>query len=83
MSDAVSTQLANLVEKMVKTKLSEENAKDKLVNYNRPQNCENLVSTRVNPQILGKMRCSSKSRDLRMQKIETSMLKSMHPKSLV
>ena len=29
-SDAVSPQLANLVDKMVKTKLSEENAKDKL-----------------------------------------------------
>ena len=78
-SDAVSTQLANLVDKMVKTKLSEENAKDKLAKYNRPQNCENLVSTRVNPQIWAKMRSSSKSRDLRMQKIETSMLKSVHP----
>ena len=50
-SDAVSTQLANLVDKMVKNKLSEENAKEKLTKYNRPQNCENLVSTRVNPQI--------------------------------
>ena len=29
-SDAVRTQLANLVDKMVKTKLLEENAKDKL-----------------------------------------------------
>lgn len=61
------------------TKLSEENAKDKLANYNRPKNCGNLVSTRVNPQIWAKMRSSSKSRDLRMQKIETSMLKSLHP----
>ena len=80
-SDAVSTQLANLVDKMAKNKLSEANAKDKLAKYNRPQNCENLVSTRVNPQIWVKMRSSSKSRDLRlgMQKIETSMLKSMHP----
>ena len=78
-SDAVSTQLTNLVDKMVKTKLTEENAKDKLAKYNRPQNCENLVSTRVNPQIWAKMRSSSKSRDLRMQKIETSMLKSVHP----
>ena len=78
-SDAVSTQLANLVDKMVKTKLSEENAKDRLAKYNRPQNCENLVSTRVNPQIWAKMRASSKSRDLRMPKFETSMLKSMHP----
>ena len=60
---------------MVKTKLSKENAKDKLAKYNRPQNCENLVSTRVNPQIWAKMRSSSKSRDFRMQKIESSMLK--------
>ena len=78
-SDAVSSQLANLVDKMVKTMLSEDNAKEKLGKYNRPQNCENLVSTRVNPEIWAKMRSSSKSRDLKMQKIETSMLKSMHP----
>lgn len=64
MSDAVSTQLANLVDKMVKTKLSEENEKEKLVKYDRPQNCENLVSTRVNLQIWAKMRSSSRSRDL-------------------
>ena len=70
-SDAVSTQLANLVDKMGKTKLSEEDAKDKLAKYNRPQ--------KGNPQIWAKMRSSSKSRDLRMQNIETSMLKSMHP----
>ena len=78
MSDVVSTQFANLDDKMVKTKFSEENAKHKLVKYNRPQNCENVVSTRVNPQIWAKMRSSSKSRDLRMEKIDTSMLKSMH-----
>ena len=64
---------------MVKTKLSEENAKDKLAKYIRPRNCENLVNTRVNPQIWAKTRSSSKSRDLRMQKTETSMLNSMHP----
>ena len=64
---------------MVKTMLSEDNAKKRLGKYNRPQNSENLVSTRVNPEIWAKMRSSSKSRDLKMQKIETSMLKSMHP----
>ena len=62
-SDAVRTQLANLIDKMVKTKLSEENAKNKLAKYNRPKN---LVRTMVNPQIWAKMRSSSKSRDLRM-----------------
>jgi len=77
--DAVNTQLATVVDKMVKTMLSEDNAKEKLAKYNRPQNCENLVRTRVNPEILGKMRSNSKSKDLCMQKIETSRLKSMHP----
>ena len=66
--------LATLVDKMVKTTLSEDNAKEKLTKYDRPQNCENLVSTRVNPEIWGEIRSRSKPKDLRMQKIETSML---------
>ena len=56
MSGGISSQLANLVDKMVKTMLLEDNAKEKLGKYNRPQNCENLVSTRVDPEIWAKMR---------------------------
>ena len=77
--NAVNTQLATPVDKMVKTMLSQDNAKEKLAKYNRRQNCENLVSTTVNPQIWWKMRSIYKSKDLRMQKIETSMLKGVHP----
>lgn len=51
MRDAVNTRQATLVDKMVKPMLSEDNAKEKLAKYNRPQNCENLVSTTVNPEI--------------------------------
>lgn len=69
MSNAVNTQLATLVDKMVKTMLSEDNSKEKLAKYNRSQNCENFESTKVNPEIWGKMRSNSKSKDLRMQKI--------------
>lgn len=39
--NAVNTQLATPVDKMVKIMLSEDNAKEKLAKYNRPQNCEN------------------------------------------
>ena len=49
--DAVNTRLATPVDKMVKTMLSQDNAKEKLAKYNRRQKCENLVSTTVNPQI--------------------------------
>jgi len=78
-SDPVSSQLPNLVDKMVKTMSSDDHAKEKLGKYNRPQNCENLVSTRVTSEICAKMRSRSKSRDLKMRKIESSMLKSMSP----
>ena len=53
MSEAVNTQLATLVDKMVKTMLFEENAREKLAKYNRPQKSDNLVSTRVNPENMG------------------------------
>ena len=77
--DAVNTRLATPVDKMVKTMLSEDNTKENLAKYNRSQNCENLASTTVSPEIWWKMRSNSKSKDLLTQKIETSMLKSMHP----
>ena len=78
-SDPINAKLALLVDKMVKTSLSEEKIKEKHEKYNRPENCENLINTRVNPEIWSKIRSNTRSRDLKMQKLETSLLKSMIP----
>ena len=78
-SDPINAKLASLVDKMVKTSLSEEKVKEKHEKYNRPENCENLINTRVNPEIWTKVRSNTRSRDLKMQKLETSLLKSMIP----
>lgn len=78
-SDPINTKLASLVDKMVKTSLSGDKAKEKLEKYNRPENCENLVNTKVNPEIWSKMRPHTRSRDLKMQKLELTLLKSMIP----
>ena len=78
-SDPINTKLASLVDKMVKTSLSEGKIKEKHEKYNRPENCENLINTRVNPEIWSKVRSNTRSRDLKMQKLETSLLKSMIP----
>ena len=53
--------------------------KEKHEKYNRPENCENLINTRVNPEIWSKVRSNTKSRDLKMRKLETSLLNSMIP----
>ena len=76
--DEVLGELSKLHES-VKTSLSEEKIKEKHEKYNRPENCENLINTRVNPEIWTKVRSNTRSRDLKMQKLETSLLKSMIP----
>ena len=78
-SEPINAKLASLVDKMVKTSLSEEKIKEKHEKYNRPENCENLINTRVNPEIWTKVRPNTRSRDLKMLKLETSLLKSMIP----
>ena len=50
-SPAVSEQLATLVNGVVRDRLPENVFADKLGLYNRPKNCEGLVSTKVNPLI--------------------------------
>jgi hypothetical protein len=52
---------------MVKTTLSEEKSKAQLDMYNRPQNCENLVR-----------RTFTKTRDLKMQNLENTLLMEQH-----
>ena len=79
-SDPINAKLASLVDKMVKTSLSsEEKLKGKHEKYNRPENCEHLINTTVNPEFWSKVRSNTRSRDLKMQKLETSLLKSMIP----
>lgn len=46
---------------MVKISLSEEKVKEKHEKYNRPENCENLINTRVNPEIWNKIRSNTRS----------------------
>ena len=61
MSELVNAQLALLVDKMVKTSLSGDKTKEKHEKYNRPENCENLINTRVNPEIWSNIRSQVKS----------------------
>ena len=61
-SDPINAKLASLVGKVVKTSLSEEKIKEKHEKYDRPENCENLINTRVNPEIWSKVRSNTRSR---------------------
>ena len=64
----VGDKLTAMLNKMARSKLSQEKFKEKLNKYSRPQNCENLVGAKLNPEIWSKIRPETGSRHLKMQK---------------
>ena len=71
----VNEKLAAIVNKMARSKLADDKLKEKLTQYTRPKNCEKLVGTKVNPEIWAKISPATQSRDLNLQKIQTTLLK--------
>ena len=60
---------------MARSKLADDKLKEKLMQYTIPKNCEKLVGTKVNPEIWAKISPATQSRDLKLQKIQTTLLK--------
>ena len=60
---------------MARSKLADDKLKEKLTQYIRPKNFEKLVGTKVNPEIWAKISHATQSRDLKLQKMQTTLLK--------
>lgn len=74
-----SEQLAKLVNKMFRCKLSEKNLKDRLDRQERPANCEAAKPPKVNPGIWRRLREFTKKRDLQFYKIQQALIKGILP----
>jgi len=72
-------QLAKLVDKMLRHRMSDTALKEKLDRQERPENCENAKPTRVNPGIWRKLRDYTKKSDAQMYKIQQALVKGMIP----
>ena len=72
-------KLATVVNKMLRTKLSEDKLKEKQRLYTSPQNCETLTTTRVNAEIWAKLQSHTRSVDIRLQKVQALLLKGIVP----
>lgn len=82
-SETVSTKidekLSTVVKNIMANKLTEEKLKEKMALYSRPDNCEQLICTKVNPEIWDKLLPAARSRDLKMQRLQASLIKGMIP----
>ena len=74
---SVNTELANVVNAMLKEGLPEEKLQEKLNKYHRPENCEFLTKVRVNQPVWDHLTPTVRSQDVRLQKVQTSIFKGM------
>ena len=74
-SRPISKQLAEIINKRWASKLGENKVKETVEKYDRPENCENLVAPKVNPEIWEKLTHYGKKQDLRLAAIQNMIVK--------
>ena len=69
-SPSVSPKLADILNGILSKKICDEKIKSKLDVYPAPQNVEGLITPKVNPEVWGKIKSETRSRDVRLQKAQ-------------
>ena len=72
-------QFAKLLGKMFRNRLPDKVLKEKLERQARPENCETVKPTRVNPGISRKLREHTQKRDLQLYKMQQALVKGIIP----
>jgi hypothetical protein len=71
----VNPGLANTINTLFRKRLSDDTLTGKLKCIQRPANCDSLIVPKVNPLIWDKMQPSTRSSDIKMQKLQNVLLK--------
>ena len=75
---AINTQLANLVNKVMRDKLNEEKLTELKKLQETPENCSTLAETEVNQRVWNNLDETTRSlTDLKFQKVQKSLIKGM------
>ena len=77
--DKINPQLATAINNVWKLKLSKEKIKERLDKHYRPENCEQLIMTKVNPELFLILPKHARSIDIKFQKLQTYNLKAAMP----
>lgn len=75
----VHDKLAEVVNSALRTKVPAEKEKSLLEAVHRPKNCNALVVPKVNPEIWGKLKRSTRAVDLDLQRIQSLLHKGLVP----
>ena len=75
----IQTQLAEIVTSMCQNGLTDKEQKEKMEALLRPENCEMLQPTRVNPMIWDKLSPGTRSADIKIQQVQKLLVKGVIP----
>ena len=75
----VSPDLARLFQNMLRKAALEGKIRDKMARYPRPDNVPLLQAPKVNPEIWSKLKANTRSKDIKMQKCQTKIVKGLVP----
>ena len=70
----IDPQLSSIIENLTKARLPDDKLKAKLDGYTRPRNTPTLIDTRVNLEIWNKLSPPARSRDIKLQRIQHSLV---------
>ncbi len=73
-SRPVSSQLADIVNKRWSSKLSDDKFKEKIAKYDRPENCDQLLAPKVNPEIWSRISNTDQRQDLKLVAIQKTLV---------
>ena len=68
--EPISCKAAEIINKLIRSNLKESTLKDKVESYSRPENCESLTHTRVNPEVWSVLKSATRSLDSKLQKVQ-------------
>ena len=77
--EEISPKLAGIVNKLLRNRLNEDKLKEKLNKSTRPKNCDNITGVKVNAEIWPKLQPSTRSYDIKMQRVQNTLLKATIP----
>ena len=74
-----NAQFTAILKEVMRVKLDDDVLTEMKNRYIRPENCECLESTQVNHLIWDKLKHETRSSDLKLQRIQTNLLKGNYP----
>ena len=77
LSPDVDSELATIINSLIKDGLPEDKLQNKMNKYHRPGNCSHLAKVRVNQALWDNLPPTVRSQDLKLQKVQTSLFKGM------